>query len=101
MSFEEARLERRDLKQKLFQIRRFMEGERIVLDAELKRLKKFYEALEDFTDWSDFPEKWDIGDPNMVKAGSYGLTELDKSNAERKFGKSYETIIHLSGQQGE
>ena len=60
-------LERKEIKQKLFFIRRFTEGENLKLDKELKELKKTYESLPNFTSWSDFPDKWDIGDPYSVK----------------------------------
>jgi hypothetical protein len=87
------REERRELKQRLFLIRRYLEGENIKLDKELRELKEKYEGLPGFTSWLDFPEKWDIGDPHCVKKGVWG-NEVDKRNFEKAFNKSYDTIIH-------
>jgi hypothetical protein len=92
MTTREQRHERRELKQKLFFIRRFIEGEPIKLSPELKQLKAEYEALPGFTNWSGFPDKWDIGDPNNVKSGAWG-NEVDRRNFERAFGKGYRDII--------
>ena len=89
----DPRQERRELKQQLFFIRRYVEGENVKLDQKLKDLKKKYEELEGFTSWSEFPDRWDIGDPNKVKMGVWG-NEVDKINFEKAFGKPYETIIH-------
>jgi len=86
--------ERRQLKQKLFTIRRFTEGELTKIDKELRELKKTFENLQGFTSWSDFPEKWDIGDPHNVKKTAYAFDELDVENFKKAFGKPYETIIH-------
>lgn len=93
--YKNDRNERRELKQKLFFIRRYMEGEYLKLNAELKDLKAQYEALEGFTSWSDFPERWDIGDPNKVKANSYAFSAVDTLNVQKICGKSYDTIVHL------
>ena len=95
MDFQSARIERRELKQKLFTIRRYMEGENIELDAELRRVKKLYESLPGFSDWSDFPERWDIGDPYSVKRESPTFSDVDAEMAARKFGKGYNTIVRL------
>ena len=92
ISYTEARDERRTLKQKLFSIRRIVEGEVITLTKELRELKKKFEELPGFTKWSDFPEKWDIGDPYSVKMGVWG-NEVDRRNFEKAFGKSYYHII--------
>lgn len=92
MTTREQRHERRELKQKLFFIRRFTEGEPVKLSAELRQLKETYEALPGFTSWSGFPDKWDIGDPNRVKSGAWG-NEVDRRNFERAFGKGYQDII--------
>jgi hypothetical protein len=90
--------ERKVLKQKLFRIRRYIEGENVKLDKELRDLKEKYESLEGFTKWVDFPEKWDIGDPYSVKKGSATLTKTDAENVSRIRGKPYETIVHLKTQ---
>lgn len=92
MATREQRQERKQLKQKLFYIRRHIEGEDIELTAEHKKLKKKYEANSDFTGWSGFPDKWDVGDPNSVKDGAWG-NEVDRRNFEKAFGKSYQDII--------
>lgn len=92
MATREQRQERKLLKQKLFYIRRHIEGEDIELTAEHKKLKKEYEALPNFTSWSGFPDKWDIGDPNSVKDGAWG-NEVDRRNFEKAFGKSYQDIV--------
>jgi hypothetical protein len=88
------REERRLIKQKLFTIRRFVEGEFVKLNQELRELKKTYEELPGFTKWSDFPDRWDIGDPNSVKKGAYAFNEIDSDNFKKSFGKPYETIVH-------
>lgn len=85
--------ERKKLKQKLFTIRRFVEGESVKMDSELKELKKRYESLPNFTNWSDFPEKWDIGDPNKVKEHSFAFNEIDELRHKKTLGQSYETIV--------
>lgn len=92
MATEAQRQERRTLKQKLFAIRRHIEGEDVKLNKELKELKAQYEAIPGFTSWSGFPEKWDIGDPYEVKQGVWG-NEVDQRNFERAFGKSYNEIV--------
>jgi len=89
------REERKLLKQKLFSIRRHVGGEHVRLTPELRELKSFYESLPNFTKWSDFPEKWDVGDPNSVKKNSVTFNDVDKANREKILGKSYETIVHL------
>lgn len=99
MSWAEARHERRTLKQKLYEIRQSSEGFPVELNAELRQLKKIYEALPGFTCWTDFPDKWDIGDPNHVKRGSPMFNDIDKTNVERILGKSYHTIVHLASQE--
>lgn len=86
--------ERKLIKQKLFTIRRYVEGEFVKLNTELRDLKGIYESLPGFTSWSDFPEKWDIGDPNSVKKNAYAFNEIDAENFKKAFGKPYETIIH-------
>ncbi len=90
----EARQERRQLKQKLFQIRLALEAGRAV-PKELLELKATYEALPGFTRWSDFPEKWDIGDPNRVKEHVFTFDEVDKQNVKKILGHPYETIVAL------
>lgn len=92
MTTREQRQERRQLKQKLFYIRRFLEGEDIRLSPEHKKLKAAYEALPEFTGWSGFPDKWDIGDPNRVKEGAWG-NEVDRRNFEKAFNKTYLDIV--------
>jgi hypothetical protein len=92
------RIYRRELKQKLFAIRRHIEGEDVVLTKELKDLKTHYESLSNFTSWSDFPERWDIGDPMGVKKmyleGTDKTTsDVDKRNYERLQGVPYEKIV--------
>jgi len=94
MDIRTLQLERKEIKQKLFFIRRFTEGENLKLDKELKELKKTYESLPNFTSWSDFPEKWDIGDPYSVKKTAYIFDEIDAENFKKAFGKPYETIIN-------
>jgi hypothetical protein len=86
--------ERKLIKQKLFTIRRNVEGEFVKLNSELRELKKTYETLPGFTNWSDFPEKWDIGDPYSVKKEAYAFSEIDSKNFKKAFGKPYETIVH-------
>jgi len=100
MTWEDARKERRELKQKLFFIRRLLEGQPLKLDAELQALKKQFEEMPGFTCWEDFPEKWDIGDPNKVKEATLrgndkAFNDLDKQNVEKILGKPYFTIVHL------
>ncbi len=90
----DARLERKTLKNKLFTIRRFVEGDKTaVLNSELKRLKLQYEEHPNFTSWSDFPEKWDIGDPESVKSGSYMSNDVDKRNFSRTQGVPLSEIV--------
>lgn len=101
MTWAEARHERRTLKQKLFYIRRSLEGPGLKLNKELLELKKFYEAKPGFTSWSEFPEKWDIGDPHNVKAGTYSFNDIDKINVEKILGKSYDKIIHLDSHKND
>lgn len=102
---KQLRIERRELKQKLFTIRRFIEGEDVTLDTELEALKEQYEAADGFTSWSDFPELWDIGDPFGVKA-SYivdndpSLSDIERGNYARLQGKPYEEIVPLNRQPG-
>jgi hypothetical protein len=100
MDYTEARLERRTLKQKLFQIRLFIEGDLEELTNELQDLKDQYEASDGFTTWSDFPDKWDIGDPNGVKRGSFAFNDVDKRNFKRIDGVPYDTIVHLETPDG-
>lgn len=95
-SYNPYKEERKALKQKLFTIRRFTEGEKVRLDQELKDIKTFYESQPNFTTWSDFPEKWDIGDPNKVKEHSFAFNELDKEKFRKVLGQSYETIVKLA-----
>jgi hypothetical protein len=85
--------ERKKLKQDLFKIRRFTEGKNVEMTPELYDLKKKYENTPGFTSWSDFPDRWDIGDPFKVKEKAWG-NEVDRKNFARAFGKSYEEIIH-------
>ena len=94
MDLQSLKEERRNLKQQLFMIRRFVEGEPVKLNKELIELKKKYEELPSFSSWSTFPEKWDIGDPHSVKKHSYAFNDVDALNFEKAFGKPYETIIH-------
>jgi hypothetical protein len=93
MATKEQRHERRELKQKLFHIRRFVEGEQVKLSAEHRKLKSEYESFPDFTGWSGFPDKWDIVDPNRVKIGAWG-NEVDRRNFEKAFDKTYKDIIN-------
>lgn len=90
------RQERRQLKQKLFTIRRWYEGEDVELTDELKAIKKRYEASKSFTSWSDFPEKWDIGDPFGVKQTAAVFNDVDKANYQKMLGKSYGTIVKMA-----
>jgi hypothetical protein len=94
MVSQELKEERKLIKQKLFTIRRHEEGEFVKLNTELRELKKTYESLPGFTSWSDFPDRWDIGDPNSVKKGAYAFDEIDSKNFKKAFGKPYETIVH-------
>jgi hypothetical protein len=94
MISQQLKEERKLIKQKLFTIRRSVEGEFVKLNSELRELKKTYESLPGFTSWSDFPEKWDIGDPYSVKKGAYAFNEIDSNNFKKAFGKPYETIVH-------
>ena len=57
-------------------------------------MKKTYEVLPNFTKWSDFPDRWDIGDPYSVKKTAYAFIEIDTKNFQKAFGKPYETIVH-------
>jgi hypothetical protein len=86
--------ERKLIKQKLFTIRRYVEGEQVKLNSELRDLKKIYESLPGFTNWSEFPDRWDIGDPHSVKSNAYAFNEIDSKNFQKAFGKPYETIVH-------
>lgn len=95
-----ARDERRQLKQQLFKIRLFIEGDGKPIGKELKALKKKYESNPKFTSWSDFPEKWDIGDPNGVKSVylqdmSPSVTDSDRRNYRKIQNKSYDDIVYL------
>jgi hypothetical protein len=94
MITQELKEERKLIKQKLFTIRRNVEGEFVKLNTELRELKKVYEELPGFTNWSDFPDRWDIGDPHSVKKGAYAFNEIDANNFKKSFGKPYETIVH-------
>lgn len=93
------RQERRQLKQELFAIRRHVEGEDVKLTKRLKELKEQYEAVPGFTSWSDFPEKWDIGDPNQVKI-NYVMFEdasvkwADKRDYKKAMGSGLDEIVH-------
>lgn len=88
------RLYRKTLKQKLFSIRRFVEGDSSVeMSDELSELKDWYENVPGFTSWSDFPEKWDVGDPHRVKEASFSFNDVDKRNFERSFNKEYTEIV--------
>lgn len=96
---------RRNLKQKLFTIRRFVEGEDVVLTEELETIKAQYEALPNFTSWSYFPEKWDIGDPYGVKAGyinsnDSAMNDIDRRNYQHLQGKEYLEIVSLEQNAG-
>lgn len=84
---------RKELKRKLFTIRRFVEGDLEELSDELKELKAFYEAIPGFTSWSAFPEGWDIGDPERVKEASFAFNDVDRRNFERSFNKNYTEIV--------
>ena len=97
LSYAEARNERRALKQKLFAIRRKVEGEMVEMTPELIALKAKYEKLPGFPGWSLFPERWDIGDPHGVKQGAYMSSEVDQRNFARILGKGYEEIVSLEG----
>ena len=94
-SFQELRQERKLLKQKLFKIRLFVEGDLDELDEELIDLKAHYESVPGFTSWSYFPERWDIGDPHRVKSEAFAFNEIDKRNYQRIAGKDYEEIVFL------
>lgn len=96
LTWAEARHERRMLKQKLFKIRLIEEGRDIPLTQELAELKEEYESMRNFTSWHDFPERWDIGDPNEVKRGSPVFNDTDKDNLEKILGKPYSFIVHLN-----
>jgi hypothetical protein len=88
---------RRLLKQKLFTIRRYTEGDEVELNEELRDLKEFYENIPGFTSWSLFPEGWDIGDPAKVK--EYAFNEVDMRNLQRAFGKDYTEIVFKEKQR--
>lgn len=89
------RQERKALKQQLFTIRRYVEGERVKMTKELKDLRAKYEALPNFTRWQDFPDKWDIGDPHGVKDGAFAFDELMARNFKKARGKGYDVIVAL------
>lgn len=99
MKYSEARQERRKLKQALYKIRLKEEGKDIELTNEHLKLKKQYEALEGFTSWKDFPDKWDIGDPYSVKKRGYIFDDIDKKNYEKIAGKPYLSINKLDGKE--
>lgn len=99
ISYAEAREERKLLKQKLFTIRRVVEGHPLKLSKELLELKMHYESHPMFTSWSDFPEKWEIGDPNYVKEHSPIFNDVDKANLQRVLGKPYSEVIRLTLQK--
>lgn len=98
---------RKELKQKLFTIRRFEAGEEgIRLNSELKDLKKHYESLPNFTKWDDFPERWDIGDPYGVKADyiqsqDNSLNDADRRNYAKLQDKLHEEIVSLEFKEEE
>jgi hypothetical protein len=92
----DRRQERKHIKQQLFRIRRHVEGEPVKLDKELRDLKKKYEVLPGFTSWSDFPDKWDIGDPYGVKTNAFAFDEIVAENFRKAKGKPYETIVKLT-----
>jgi hypothetical protein len=94
MISQQLKEERKLIKQKLFTIRRHIEGEQVKLTSELRGLKKTYESLPGFTNWSEFPDRWDIGDPHSVKKNAYAFNEIDSKNFKKAFGKPYETIVH-------
>lgn len=89
------REERRTLKQKLFTIRRYVEGENVKLTKEMRELKAKYESTEGFSSWSDFPHVWDIGDPNFVKKGSPAFSSAEYQNFQRIAGQPYDAIVRL------
>lgn len=95
MSWSDARQERRTLRQKLFSIRRFTEGKNVQLDGELRALKKRYEEMPGFTKWGDFPEGWDIGDPNRVREHMECFNDVDRMNIEKILDKPYDNIISM------
>lgn len=95
MNYGDARRERRGLKQRLFTIRRFVEGEVVDLPPDLFELKARFEAKPGFTSWSDFPERWDVGDPHGVKQSAYASTDADRENIRRIQGKSLDDIVKL------
>lgn len=95
MNYNDARKERRELKQKLFLIRRFTEGEKIILSDEILELKNKFESNPSFSSWLDFPEKWDIGDPYGVKKDSFTFNEVDRNNFNKMEGKGLSEIITL------
>jgi hypothetical protein len=99
LTYNEARNERRNLKQRLWKIRLFVEKEVRYLEPELRELKAKYEALPNFTSWSGFPEEWDIGDPNKVKSKLKPTSKTEAENFNRISGKSYETIVKLDTQE--
>ena len=105
VDLKQKRIERRTLKQQLFTIRRFVEGEDVELTAELEALKAEYEAIPGFTSWSDFPELWDIGDPYGVKAAYIvdndpSISDAERGNYQRLQGKPYSEIVPLNRQPG-
>lgn len=105
VDLKQKRIERRTLKQQLFAIRRHVEGEDVELTEELAALKAQYEALPGFTEWSDFPELWDIGDPYGVKAPYIhdedpAFSDVERNNYLRLQGKPYDEIVPLNRQPG-
>lgn len=101
LTWAEARNERRKLKQKLFKIRLHEEGADVELTQEMLDLKAEYESMRNFTTWHDFPDRWDIGDPNEVKKGSPIFNDVDKENLKRILGKPYSFIVHLDHKRKE
>lgn len=97
MNYIDARQERRGLKQKLFTIRRYVEGEAVELNDELLTLKKNFEAKKEFTSWGGFPESWDIGDPHGVKQGAYTFDERDEYKFSKIHGKKLFDIVNFEG----
>ena len=90
----DSRKLRKELKGKLFTIRRNVQGEDVKLDVELIKLKELFESKPNFTKWEDFPEKWDIGDPTKTKKGMH-FDEIEMRRFDLLSGKPLHEIIEF------
>ena len=73
-------LTRREVRYHLYRIRTHEEGG---TSHRSNQIKSYYEVQEDFTTWSDFARKWDIGpEPQHHKIVKRRFTEEQEWNQE-------------------